>query len=390
MPLVERMPIRLLAIDTETTISNKGSPYDQTNQLVCISWSTPEQAGAARVSPPLIIALQKLIDEADLIIGFNFKFDMHWLKKAGLRLDHKRLYDCQSAEFVITRQQHRYPSLEDCAAKYGLGHKLDIIKLEYWNKGIDTTEIPWPVLKEYAIQDARLTLSLYEAQKAHITSAQTILLKILNEDLKVLQEMEENGLVYDEQLCKERSDAIQIEIQKRRDTLNSFYPDVPINWASGDQLSSFLYGGTISEAVKEHDGFYKSGLKKGQPKYKNATIEHQLPRLYTPLKGTELAKEGFYSTNEDTLLKLTGKRGPLTVLLELSKLEKIQGTYYLGLPKLNAEMHWRSGTLHPTYNTCVAQTGRLSSTKPNGQNFASELKDIFITRNPCTQSISPD
>ncbi len=110
------------------------------------------------------------------------------------------------------------------------------------------------------------------------------------------------------------------------------------------------------------------------------TVTHQLPRLYEPLKGSEMAKEGFFSTSEDTLLKLKGKQGPLTVLLELSKMEKLLGTYYRGLPKLNVEMNWENGVLHGTFNQCVAQTGRLSSTKPNLQNFASELKDVFISR----------
>lgn len=307
---------------------------------------------------------------------------MHWLQKAGLRLDHRRIYDCQLAEFVIRRQQNRYPSLNESASTYDLGTKLDVIKEEYWDKGIDTPDIPWPVLKEYAIQDAQLTLRLYEAQKAHITPLQRRLLLVLNEDIKILQEMEYNGLVYDEALCKSRADELEERIAEHQATLNSVYPEVPINWASGDQLSAFLYGGTILEAGKDHIGFFKSGAKVGQPRYKNTIIEHQLPRLYQPLKGTELAKEGFYATNEDTLLKLKGKQGPLTVLLELSKMEKLLNTYYAGIPKLNEKMNWPKGRLHGTFNTVVAATGRLSSSAPNLQNFAAELKDVFITRYP--------
>lgn len=372
--------MKALALDTETTISNKGNPYDQTNQLVCISWATSNGCGAARITPELVEALQKLIDEAEVIVGFNIKFDLHWLKKAGLRLDHKRLYDCQLAEFVIERQQNRYPSLNESAAKYQLGAKVDVIKAEYWDKGICTSLIPWPILRAYAKQDAQLTLLVYEAQQAHISPLQRRLLSLLNEDIKVLQEMECNGLIYDTQLCETRAVELQGRIDRSRADLNGIYPEVPINWASGDQLSAFLYGGTIFEDAKEHIGFFKSGAKAGQPKYKNVVKEHQLPRLYQPLKGTEMAKEGFYSTSEDTLLKLKGKQGPLTILLELSKMEKLLGTYYAGLPKLNAEMHWQSGKLHGTFNQTVAQTGRLSSTKPNLQNFASELKDVFISR----------
>lgn len=314
------------------------------------------------------------------MIGFNFKFDYHWLRKVGLRLENARLWDVQACEFVLEHQRNAYPSLEDTATKYRLGHKIDVIKRDYWSKGIDTDQIPWPILKEYAIQDALLTLRAYEAQIPHLTQAQHKLVTLMNADLHVLAEMEKNGITYDEKLCEERGAELDERISRLRADLNAFYPDIPINWGSPDQLSAFLYGGVIKQTVKEHIGFFKSGKQAGQARYRNKEIEHQLPRLYQPLKGSELAKEGLYSTSEDTLLKLKGKQGPLKKLLELSKLEKLNGTYYRGLPKLNQTMNWPSGYLHGNFNQTVAQTGRLSSTKPNLQNFASELQDVFITR----------
>lgn len=352
---------------------------------MCVSWCYNYTgipiSGAARLSNVLIPALQKLVDEADLVIGFNFKFDYHWLRKVGLRLEDSKLWDCQVCEFVLERQRNAYPSLEDACIKYELGHKIDVIKRDYWDKGIDTDAIPWPILKEYAIMDAVLTYKLYLTQASlPISKPMGTLLSLLNQDLHVLQEMEHNGILYDEELCAERAAALDVKADTLRASLDAVYPDIPINWASGDQLSAFLYGGVIKQTVKDHDGFYKSGAKAGQPRYRNREVLHQLPRLYTPLRGTELAKEGFYSTNEDTLLKLKGKQGPLKVMLELSKLEKVVGTYYRGLPKLNVEMNWPSGYLHGSINQCVAATGRLSSTKPNTQNFASELQDVFITR----------
>jgi DNA polymerase-1 len=326
------------------------------------------------------MALQRLVDEADIIVGFNFKFDYHWLRKVGLDLTNKRLWDCQVCEFVLERQRNAYPSLEDACIKYELGHKIDVIKRDYWDKGIDTDAIPWPILKEYAIQDALLTYKLWEVQQELVQGPQRTLLSLLNSDLHVLQEMEQNGILYDEELCATRGSELDVQINALRATLDAVYPDIPINWASPDQLSAFLYGGVIKQEVKDHVGFFKTGAKVGEPRYRNREILHQLPRLYTPLRGTELAKEGFYSTNEDTLLKLKGKQGPLKVMRELSKLEKLNGTYYQGLPKLNAIMSWPPCMLHGNFNMCVAATGRLSSTKPNLQNFASELQDVFITR----------
>jgi DNA polymerase-1 len=352
---------------------------------VCVSWaynygSGSLTSGAARYVPRLCASLQRLIDEADLIIGFNFKFDYHWLQKVGLKLDHKRIWDCQLCEFVLEHQRNPYPSLEGTTVKYDLGHKIDVIKRDYWDKGIDTPDIPWPVLKEYAIQDAVLTMRVFETQQSIVTPKQRVLLGLMNADLHVLAEMEKNGIVYDEELCATRGSELDEKISELRSRLDGTYPDIPINWGSPDQLSAFLYGGTIKQTVKVHEGFFKTGKQAGMPKYRNREVLHQLPRLYTPLKGTELAKEGFYSTNEDTLLKLKGKQGPLKALLELSKLDKLNGTYYKGLPKLNLEMNWPKDYLHGNFNQTTAATGRLSSSRPNLQNMASELNDLFITR----------
>jgi DNA polymerase I-like protein with 3'-5' exonuclease and polymerase domains len=192
--------------------------------------------------------------------------------------------------------------------------------------------------------------------------------------------MEATGILYDEQLCETRSQEVDDQISKIKQKLTAYYPNVPINFGSGDHLSAFLYGGTVKEDGKEHVGFFKTGERKGQPKYKNIVIEHVLPRLYTPLKGSELEKEGMFATDEGTLRKLKGKKSVVNLLLELSKLEKLNGTYYKGLVKLRNEMHWPEGVLHGQFNQTIAGTGRLSSSKPNLQNFASELQDIFVSR----------
>jgi len=93
-----------------------------------------------------------------------------------------------------------------------------------------------------------------------------------------------------------------------------------------------------------------------------------------------MAKEGNYSTNEGTLRKLKGKKGVLDKILHLSKLEKLNGTYYNGLVQLRKEMNWDKGVLHGQFNQTTAISGRLSSSKPNLQNFASDLQDIFISK----------
>lgn len=315
------------------------------------------------------------------MVGFNFKFDFHWLRKSGLYLQNKRIFDTQLAEYVLCHQRKTWISLEETAIKYELGNKIDVVKNDYWSKGINTDEIPWEILSEYAIQDAFLTEKVYQKQLELLNPHQHTLVILDGYDQIILEEMEWNGLPYDDTLCKQRSEEIDKKIYEINNFLSSVYPDIPINFNSGDQLSAFLYGGTIVEEVREHIGFFKTGQKAGQPRYSVSVKEHILPRLVNPLSGSEMKKEGLFSTAEDTLKKLKGPAARKYVgpLLELSKLDKLNGTYYKGVPNFNTQYHWPKGMIHGSFNQCATATCRLSSSKPNLQNFAADCQDIFVS-----------
>jgi DNA polymerase I len=373
--------MKILALDTETTTSNKGNPYDSTNKLVCYSGCSHNNIPwAEKWSLESVEYLNGYLLDIDLIIGFNFKFDAHWLIKEGVDLSKTKIWDVQIAEFILSCQTNRFPSLNETCLKYGISVKEDIVKTEYWDKGINTDQIPWDILSSYAAHDANITLQCYHAQIKLMTPQQIKLCQLQCQDMMILREMEGNGLPYDEELCQVRAVELDDKISAINEQLRNIYPSVPINFGSNDHLSAFLYGGIVKEDSKEHIGYFKTGVKAGQPKYKNVVIEHQLPRLYTPLKGSEMAKEGNFATDEGTLRKLKGKKGVLDKILELSKLEKLNGTYYRGLVKLRKEMNWEEGILHGQFNQTTAISGRLSSSKPNLQNFATELQDIFISR----------
>lgn len=372
--------MKLLALDTETTTFNKGHPYDKRNKLVCFSFALQNTRGAVQWDDQAKVDCTEMVLEADRVIGFNFKFDYAWFKKEGIDFGDVEIWDVQLAEFILSNQTNKFPSLNETCIKYGLEVKEDVVKTEYWDKGLDTTDVPWEILSTYATKDADLTLQCYYKQLPLMTPAQIQLCRLQCADLKVLQEMEETGLLFNEELCQTRAKEIDDKISEIESKLASVYPHIPINFGSNDQLSSFLYGGTVDEDTKVFDGYFKSGQKVGQPKYKNETITHQLPRIYTPLRGSEMAKEGKFATDEGTLRKLRGNRKVLDMILELSKLQKLNGTYYRGLVKTREEMNWEVGTLHGNLNQTTAATGRLSSSKPNMQNFATELQDIFISR----------
>jgi DNA polymerase I-like protein with 3'-5' exonuclease and polymerase domains len=199
-------------------------------------------------------------------------------------------------------------------------------------------------------------------------------------DLLALQEIEYNGILYEQKQSEVLANELDEQIGKLDRRLYEYHRQDDFNLNSNDHLSSLLYGGSISFKRKVDDGFYKSGAKKGEPKQKWETYEVEFPRLVNPLKGSELKKEGYYSTDEKTLKMLKGAKELIDLLLARAVLQKRLTTYYRGLNELITESNWDYGMIHGQLNQCVARTGRLSSSKPNLQNFDGEIKTLFTSR----------
>ena len=167
---------------------------------------------------------------------------------------------------------------------------------------------------------------------------------------------------------------------------------VDVSWfnvQSGDHLSRLLYGGSIEiDVFKPVEKIYKSGPNKGETYTRNEfqeTIRYTFPGLFKPLKGTTLKKAGFFQTGEPILRQLPtrtrSQRNVIQLLLSLGELSKQVGSFLHALPELGEKHGWERGSrneviLHPTYNQCVARTGRLSCSKPNAQQF-DEVTDRF-------------
>lgn len=382
-----------LTIDTETTTFEHGNAYSQKNKLCYVGMFDGElttnlaiEYGDAPYGEALT-KIQRAIDNAYVLVFFNAKFDIAWLRRYGIDCSNKRIHDCQLVHFILTNQKTPYPSLNGVAEYYKLGTKIDVVKEEYWNKGIDTPDIPKDVLEEYLGQDLSLTHQVYLKQIEDIERLplnRQRLISLHNQDLLVLQEIEHNGIKYDSDKSKELAEVLSVEITKMDEELSSIHNISGFNPNSGDMLSSLLYGGVIRIPVQVDTGeVYKTGIKAGQVKLRWSEELHNLDRLVTPLKGTELAKEGYWSTGEPILKRLKARglaKKIIDIILKRATMEKLRGTYYEGLPKLIEKYDWEDNTIHGQFNQCVAKTGRLSSSKPNNQNFSSEIKELFYSR----------
>ena len=96
-----------------------------------------------------------------------------------------------------------------------------------------------------------------------------------------------------------------------------------------------------------------------------------------------MAKEGLWSTAEPVLRNLRASKKAqhlIELLLKKAELEKLVSTYYEGIPNLQSKLNLKKGMVHGQLNQTVARTGRLSSSKPNLQNFDGGLKVLFPSR----------
>ena len=371
-----------IVLDVETTTRNKGNPFDLSNKLIIIGYGTNKN----QISTTTFKSVIPILNSASVIIGANLKFDLNWLFRELNYNIQCPTWDIQLAEFILSNQKWRFPDVATMAINYEVGHKLEYIKENYWDKGIDTDQIPLDELIPYCDNDISIEYSIFLEQVERFRTtdrSKYALFRLQCNDQIVLQEMERNGIYYDEDESQKQAAILEHSCYQITEELIKLSGIDSLNFNSNDDISRLLYGGSKIYKVKLPVGFIKSGPNKGNVKYKLFEEVREFPRLVEPLKGSELLKPGFYKTDIQTLLSLSPNKKAkriIELLIEYSKLQKIISTYLIGLPKLREEMNWPPGKLYSTLNQCIAITSRLSSNKPNQQNFLKEAKKCCISR----------
>lgn len=384
-------------LDGETTTYNKGHRFDPRNKLISYSFKRSLHPIYFKyfTDPDFNHAFWDDTESTSCVVGFNIKFDIHWLSSMGT-FNKVKIWDCQLAEFVYTGQQEAFASLNECLEKYGLETKKDLVK-ELWKAGFQTDEIDVGILEEYNKWDVQQTEALFKVQMELLSDDQKRLVFILGEDLKVLAHMERAGVLFDKDGASQKLAQTKTLVSECENSLKTFLPEIKhgkFNWDSGDQVSAFLYGGTIvfDYAISE-EAVYKSGQKKGQSYIKNTWFSETVvfPQRFKPLENTEVKKTKdaspsathFYQTDEPTLKQLSARskedKKIIELLLERAAQNKV-AEMFQGLFDKFEEKQWQDNLIHASFNQNVARTGRLSSSGPNMQNTPPELDEFLVSR----------
>ena len=143
----------------------------------------------------------------------------------------------------------------------------------------------------------------------------------------------------------------------------------------------------LTEMEKEYDSRINVLLEKitelaGEKINPNSTKQLAVV-LYEKLglKSGKKTKNG-YSTNAETLEKLTDEHPIIPLILKYRQLQKLNSTYVKGfLPLIDG----KTGLIHTCFNQTLTTTGRLSSKEPNLQNIpvreqeGKEIRKLFIS-----------
>lgn len=377
-------------METTPGKNEDGHPFDPDNRLLFVGLTDGNNDWifdiefSGRPYAESLGKIQSLLSGYDVIVAFNAKFDLHWLRRYGVNFDNSKIWDLQYAEYCLSGQTWKMPDCHTACTNRGL-----VGKLPFDHSQPEHTDEEW---RTYLTGDLLAEFGLFEAQKKQLgdKGQLTKLIWYGSQDLKVTELMEWNGLKYDIEKSLKVGDDLLEKVVVLDNSLFEICPFPWFNWASPDHVSAILYGGRVSYPTVEPFTFvYKSGATK--EKFRKVDKEIDFPRLVEPLKNTGGKKNQNevdptyhrFSTNEGILRTLKAA-GPaktiINLLLSRRELEKKVGTYYHGIPKLMESMGWQNQLIHSQLNHCVAATGRLSSSKPNVQNLEKLMRQCVLTR----------
>jgi DNA polymerase-1 len=291
-------------------------------------------------------------------IGQNMKYDLKVLANYGITVK-GQLFDTMIAHYLINPDmRHNMDVLSETYLKYSPKSIVTLIGKK--GKGqLSMRDVPLEDIKEYAAEDADVTLQLKEHFQPILEKVGTK--KLFDEIeiplVQVLADMEAEGIRLDVNFLKSMSVDMQKEInefeQKIYETAGEKF-----NLASPKQLGEVLF----------------DKMKIGGAKQKKT-------------------KTGQYATGEEVLSYLANEHQIVKDILDWRQMVKLQSTYIDALPN---QVDAKTERVHTDYMQTVAATGRLSSNNPNLQNIPIRtergrlIRKAFIARDENYTLLSAD
>jgi DNA polymerase-1 len=291
-------------------------------------------------------------------IGQNLKYDLKVLSNYGIIIKGK-LFDTMIAHYLINPDmRHNMDILSETYLKYA-PQSIEVLIGKKGKNQKSMRDVSLEEIKEYAVEDADVTLQLAEIFNAELDKTHT---KKLFEEIEiplvgVLASMEKEGINLDVPFLKSLSKELGNDIAQLESRIYEIAGE-KFNLASPKQLGDILF----------------DKLKIGGAKQKKT-------------------KTGQYATGEEILSYLAKDNEIVSAILDWRSLIKLQNTYVEALP---LQVDTKTHRVHTDYMQTVAATGRLSSNNPNLQNIpirterGRQIRKAFIARDENYTLLSAD
>jgi len=200
-----------------------------------------------RIDRGCAVKIQDTLNKTTLLVGHNIKFDLMWLLESGFKYN-GRVYDTMLGEYILNRGVRKSLTLEMCCRRRKIGSKDSSVK-EYMDRGVSFENIPKDIVEEYGKIDVQITRRLFDSQMADLRSEKNkgllMTVKMMNEFLVVLSDMERNGINVDlnelDRVEKEFRAEFAYLKQKIDKIVYRQMGDTKINLSSPEQLAWLIY-----------------------------------------------------------------------------------------------------------------------------------------------------
>ena len=240
-----------LTLDVENTVTHRDGklhldPFETNNKLVMVGCLTDK--GEEHLFRDDFTGVQKLLDEATILIGHNIVHDLLWLWECNLKYDGP-VFDTMLCEYVLQCGIKEPLSLEACADRYNLDTKKQDTMKEYFKNKVPIDEIPKQELSDYLSADLKATQELSDTLYKKLNTEQyaglmnTVLLT--NSVALTLARIYQVGFTIDVSKLNE----VKAEFEKEKSDIEArlnrqvhyLMGDTPINLNSPEQMSWIIY-----------------------------------------------------------------------------------------------------------------------------------------------------
>jgi len=235
-----------LVIDCETTREENGSALCKDNDLLLTVTKRSGNNYQVRRGGELEISdICEMAEQADFIVAHNSKFDLQWLKRAGLDLTRVVVFDTMIAEKVIRSNLCNgieQLSLKRLLKNYKLGKKRPFVDACFKH---NAPWVPNHKLDERCKDDVSQTESLFIRQRDNLVSTGRLPVFFTRCLLTpVLADIEFNGMYLDGERVKEA----YAEYSRQAETISREIElfSGGVNFRSTKQIAEYVYGDTES------------------------------------------------------------------------------------------------------------------------------------------------